>query len=220
MNVLVISPHMDDETLGAGGTLLKLVHEGHDTHWLNISNVKESYGYNKEYIDIRNKQKEKVANYFGFSSMTDLELEPTKLYQYDLNDMIDIISKQISKIEPELLILPFYNDVHSDHKNVFEWCLPVTKSFRYPYIKNILMMEIISETDFSVATPSFEPNYYVDISDYFEDKLKITNIYEDQFEQYPFPRSVEGITSMAQSRGVVAGTRFAEAFQVLKMIDK
>ncbi len=45
MNVLVISPHPDDETLGAGGTLLKFKDKGHKLYWLNVTNMKTEYGY-------------------------------------------------------------------------------------------------------------------------------------------------------------------------------
>ena len=41
MNVLVISPHPDDETLGAGGTIRKLVSEGCRATWLNVTNMSE-----------------------------------------------------------------------------------------------------------------------------------------------------------------------------------
>lgn len=39
MNILVVSPHPDDETLGAGGTILRLMQEGNAVSWLNITGI-------------------------------------------------------------------------------------------------------------------------------------------------------------------------------------
>ena len=36
-NILVIAPHPDDETLGMGGTIAKLLSEGHNVHILIVS---------------------------------------------------------------------------------------------------------------------------------------------------------------------------------------
>ena len=46
--ILVVSPHADDEVLGAGGTILKHVQEGDKVYWINVTNAKEEYGYSKE----------------------------------------------------------------------------------------------------------------------------------------------------------------------------
>ncbi len=56
MKVMVISPHPDDETLGAGGTLLKFKEKGHKLYWLNVTNVKVEYGYSEERVKERNKE--------------------------------------------------------------------------------------------------------------------------------------------------------------------
>lgn len=39
MKVLVASPHPDDETLGAGGTILRMTAEGNEIYWLNFTAI-------------------------------------------------------------------------------------------------------------------------------------------------------------------------------------
>ena len=39
MKVMVVSPHPDDETLGAGGTILRMMAEGHKVYWLNVTAI-------------------------------------------------------------------------------------------------------------------------------------------------------------------------------------
>ncbi len=36
---------------------------------------------------------------------------------------------------------------------------------------------------------------------------------------HPFPRSIDGIESLAKIRGIAAGTKYAEAFKVVKIIE-
>ena len=60
MNVLIVSPHMDDETIGAGGTILKYIDSGEKVYWLNISNTKEEYGFSKKICKKREEQYTKV----------------------------------------------------------------------------------------------------------------------------------------------------------------
>lgn len=45
MKILVVSPHPDDETLGAGGSLLKWKNAGNEISWLNITDVDGGGGY-------------------------------------------------------------------------------------------------------------------------------------------------------------------------------
>ena len=58
MKAIVVSPHPDDETLGAGGTILKLISQGAQVVWLNVTNMKQEYGYSLESIEKRTDEME------------------------------------------------------------------------------------------------------------------------------------------------------------------
>ena len=62
MRVLVVSPHPDDETLGAGGTILKYKSLGNRVSWLNITDAKEEEGWNIEFIQKRSLQIKKILD--------------------------------------------------------------------------------------------------------------------------------------------------------------
>lgn len=215
MKVLVISPHPDDETLGAGGTLLRLKAEGHSIYWLNITTVEGCDGYSEHYIEKRREQLKRVSERYGFVEAVSIDFPTTMLDTISDSVAISRISEVVKNFEPDVLILPNKNDVHSDHKKVYEWGIACSKCFRFPSIKAILTMEIVSETDFGEG---FFPNFFVDITDYIEEKISIMNIYESEVQEPPFPRSTENIKALAQYRGAASGNRYAEAFKIVKVI--
>jgi len=220
MNILVVSPHPDDETLGGGGTILKLTAEGHKVYWLNITGVENSVIFSEEFVKRRRMQLQQVEEYYKFKEVYNLNLMTTKLEDYSFPDVIDKITEIFRKVEPEMLLLPDYNDAHSDHKVVFEWCYACSKVFRAPYIKHIMTMEIVSETDFGRPEDPFQPNVYVDITNYMEGKIKALEIYDTELGSPPFPRSIENVKALATIRGSAAGVRYAEAFRSIKHIMK
>lgn len=219
MNVVVISPHPDDETLGSGGTLLKLKKAGHDIYWINVTNVIDNDIVDTGFAEIRKKQIAQVVEKYNFSGCYDFNFSPCSLHSGMINEVIQLISECFKTIKPEMVILPNPSDAHSDHKYVYEAAMSCTKVFRYPYIKKILVMEITSETDFNKYGESFCPNYFVDITDTLLEKIEILKIYDTEIAAHPFPRSTDNIEAMAIVRGATAGVKFAEAFKLIKYIE-
>ncbi len=97
----------------------------------------------------------------------------------------------------------YSNDVHSDHRVAFEAVYSCTKSFRNSFIEAIYMMETLSETELAPAmqSTSFIPNVYVDITDYFNQKIEIMKLYETELMKEPYPRSLSSIEALAGVRG-------------------
>lgn len=218
MNVIVISPHPDDETLGAGGTILRMVAEGHYLTWLNITNMKEEYGYSKEMVEKRQEEIAFVRKALGFERFFDLGIKPTEVDSYPRNLLIQRIKEIFEEVKPEVVILPYFGDAHSDHKVVFEATFACTKSFRAPYVKKILCMEIPSETNYGLPEHTFYPNYYVSIDEYIDKKIEIFSNYESEIQYSPYPRSADAIKGLAAYRGSSCSKRYAEAYQLLKEI--
>lgn len=212
------SPHPDDETLGAGGTILRMLAEGNEVYWLNFTAILNLDRFSKDILERRKVQLSEIERFYHFSGVYHLDMPTTELEKIDSGEAIDRVGRIFRKIEPNLLILPDYNDAHSDHKKVFEWCYACSKIFRFPFVKQIMTMEIISETDFGIPMNPFVPNYYVDITDYMGKKINAMEIYDTELDDAPFPRSIDNIKALAMVNGARAGVRYVEAFRLIKCI--
>lgn len=220
--VIVVSAHPDDEVIGAGGTLLKHKHSGDEIYWLITTNVFETQGFSKERVESRQEEINKVANRLGITKVFKLGYPTMTLSSSSIINMVPEVSKVFSEVQPEIVYCLNRSDAHSDHRITFDAVMSCTKSFRYPYIKRVLMYECISETEFAPNLPekAFMPNYFVDISDFMREKLEIMQIYESEIDQHPFPRSLRNLEALATFRGASVGVEYAEAFQLIKFVDK
>ncbi|WP_346316654.1 PIG-L family deacetylase [Chitinophaga sp. YIM B06452] len=221
-NIIVVSAHPDDEVIGAGGTLLKHAQKGDKIYWLIITGLFEEYGFSKERIASRNEEIEKVAKMLNVEKTFRFDYPTMQLHSATVIDMVPKISAVFKEVDPEYIYTMNRSDAHSDHRIVFDAVAACTKSFRYPGIKRVLMYECISETEFAPALPEkmFLPNYFVDITRFIENKLEIMKVYASEIDEHPFPRSIENIKALAHFRGASVGVKYAEAFQLIKLIDK
>ncbi len=219
MKIAVISPHPDDETLGAGGFLLKHRKKGNQIYWINITDINENQGWDISFIKYRKRQIEQICEFYKFDKFYNLKYPPCSLENVNKHELISDYGRCIQEIQPDCIVLPNPQDAHSDHLITYEVGMSCSKIFRYPYIKKILTMEIISETDFSKNAEAFAPNYFVDISECIEDKIAALKIYDTELGKAPFPRNIEAVRALALLRGGMAGSHYAEAFKIIKEID-
>jgi N-acetylglucosamine malate deacetylase 1 len=217
MKVMVIAVHPDDETLGCGGTLLRHKAENDEIYWLIVTNVFKGDDYDQTCVDKRKNQIDAVKRLYGFENTIQLDFPTTELDRVPINKLVKSISDAIHRIQPEVFYIPFHQDVHTDHQVSFKAILSSTKSFRYHSVRRILMYETLSETEFapSLAGSAFLPNVFVDISNGFEMKSKIMQIYQDELMDSPYPRSLSSIKALANYRGSRIGVEYAEAFMLI-----
>lgn len=220
MNILVISVHPDDETLGCGGTILKHTQNNDEVYWLILTDVFEEFGYSKEVILEEHKVIERVHNTYGFKKKYNLGLPAGNIHLINFKEIVNKLSEVIYEIEPDIIYMPNRSDIHTDHQITAKAIISCTKSFRYPFIKQVLMCECVSETDVmpALVENAFIPNAFSDITDYIDKKLEILELYDSEIQEPPFPRSIENVRALARYRGSSVNKLYAEAFMMIKYI--
>jgi N-acetylglucosamine malate deacetylase 1 len=195
---------------------------GDDLYWLIMTAPYQEYGFHADFIRQRQKEIIAVKQAFPFQGVFCLDLPACRLDTLPLSLLVEKITTNLLALQPDIVYLPFWADIHSDHRIVFQAAQVCLKTFRFPSIRKVLMMETVSESELAVAPPggNFNPNSYTDITAHIERKKEILKIYSQELQPAPFPRSLEIITAIATFRGAACGCLFAEAFMILKEIVK
>tara|TARA_Y100001935_G_C17310048_1_gene515208 strand:+ start:4283 stop:4951 length:669 start_codon:yes stop_codon:yes gene_type:complete len=215
-NILVIAPHPDDETLGCGGTLFRHKNDGDKIYWLIVTGISKDLGWTKESIKKRDNEIEIVAQKYGFSDVFNFRFPTTKIDTLPISDLVGRITDIYRIIKPNIIYMPFAFDVHTDHQIIAKALQSTFKWFRYPHIKKVYMYETSSESEFNFAEKRiFQPNIFVNISQYLDKKIETMKTYDSEIGQFPFPRSEKTVRSLAALRGSQSGFESAEAFELV-----
>ena len=215
--VLVIAPHPDDEVLGCGGAIAKHA-SGGDEVYLCI--VTKAYPPQWSEDEIKKGRDEvlDVNQILGIKKTYFLDLPTVKLDTIPQKELNDLISRCIAEVQPEIIYLPHRGDINKDHGLVFDAAMVVIRPKPGAAIKRVLCYETLSETEWAApfVENAFIPNIYVDISETLEIKLKAMSAYRSELKEYPHPRSLEAISSLAKLRGSTIGVEAAEAFMLIR----
>ncbi len=217
MNILVISPHMDDEVLGMGATIARHVHSGHKVYVCFIAHRV----YNRKY-DREKNQKEvqhalDVKKILGYEESEFFNLNDERL-DVAIQDILSPLEKYIENIKPDIVYSNFYGDNHQDHRAVFQAVRVAIRPSAKVTPKKWLLYETPSSTEQSppIIEGAFMPNQYVDVSDFINKKIDAYHCYETEKRDYPHPRSEEALRILTQKRGVEIGFEYAEAFMIMR----
>ncbi len=220
--ILICVAHPDDETIGCGGTIAKHIKNGDKVFCISMTDGVSSRD-NFKNLDIikRKNSKKKAEKILGFKWVKNNKFFPdNQLDTVRLIEIIKTIEEAKNKIKPEIVYTHFPEDLNIDHRIVAEATLT---AFR-PTVKNfdkILAFEIPSSTDYRYyKKKSFSPNYFNDISNFWKVKKKGLLAYKQEMKKFPNSRSIKGIETLAKYRGIQNGLKYAEAFMILKQINR
>ncbi len=217
-DILVVAPHPDDETLGAGGLLWKAKAAGCRIHWLLVTAATEEE-WGAEYVQTQIEQVEAVRNAYSPDSFAWWKLPASGLSAESRGPLIERMRALLAEHRPSTLILPHAGDAHDDHVSAYAVGVAAAKSFRMRSfgLQRILAMEILSETDAAppVADRMFLPTVIVDISDQLEQKLETLSFYQTELSDTS-PRNRSSVEAHARVCGASFGFQAAERFMLLR----
>ena len=218
--VLVITPHPDDETLGVGGSIAKLINQGHDVYILTVSGHLPPLYDRKDY-DKTVKEAHKAYDILGITNSKFLEIPATMIGDEPVHSLNNKIVSVINEYRPNFVFCPF-PDRHIDHRLIFESTLVATRPVKVGAdIELVAAYETLSETHWNAPyiEPNFIPNLVIDISKYINQKVEAMKCYRSQLTINKGPRSVKAVKALAQFRGSQSGFDFGEALYIIRMVS-
>lgn len=217
MNYLVVVAHPDDEALGAGATIHKLIQEGHKVAVVTMAN--HAAARVNISVTLADDQKE-AFKIMGVIKSYAADFPNIKMNTVAHLDLVQFIEKCIEDFGANAVITHHPSDTNNDHVitsyAVQAACRLFQRKPKVPELKELLYMEVPSSTEWSFDSSAnrFTPNYFVEIGkNGIELKLKAIAAYKGVMRPYPHPRSNEAIEGLAAYRGSQSGCNYAEAFE-------
>jgi LmbE family N-acetylglucosaminyl deacetylase len=227
--ILVVVAHPDDELLGLGATLHKIIHEYEAKVRVLIlgegitsrSDTRDTCLWETE-LAIHRSNIEGARRAIGYESTGIFNFPDNRFDTVALLDIIKVIEKEKQAFLPEVIFTHHGGDVNIDHQRTFEAVITACRPMAHETVKTIISFETPSGTEWraSVDPRHFIPNLFVQIS---EPNLiaKITGMecYDFEKRKYPHPRSPEALKIQAQRWGVAMGVEYAEAFVLVRHVS-
>ena len=222
--------HPDDEVLGPGGTMHRLSKEFNCTIRAVIlgegitsrSDERDRDAWSKELATHR-ENIEIARQKIGYDSVGIYDFPDNRFDSVPLLDIIKVVEKEKSTFEPVAVFTHHGGDVNIDHQRTFEAVITATRPMEHEQVSNVITFETMSGTEWRASSDPrhFTPNLIVEIKPQgLLAKTEAMESYEFEKRVYPHPRAPEALKVRAQMWGVAHGVELAEAFQVIRSIQK
>tara|TARA_Y100000034_G_C6797101_1_gene357371 strand:+ start:149 stop:799 length:651 start_codon:yes stop_codon:yes gene_type:complete len=214
-NVLAIGAHPDDIEFGCSGTLLRHKEMGDFIVYLCMTGTQSIDGTTGKVIrslgqltkEIDNATKILKCDKVILLSFTDLKIP----FSFE---SVSEIEKIIKLYDIDTVYTHWAGDANQDHIATFKASMAACR-----YIPNVYCYEQIPIT--RLSENKMDINYYVDITNVFDKKLKVGACHKSQIDKYGNVGFdvIENLKTLANFRGIQARCKYAEGFNIIKQIN-
>lgn len=203
--ILILAPHTDDGEFGCGGSIAKFIESGTEIYYAAFSLAEESVppSFPKNILETEVKA---ATTELGISG------DHLLLYRYQVRHfathrqrILEDLVRLNQDLKPDLVFMPSLHDLHQDHSTI---SMEGLRAFK----KTSVLAYEMPWNNLNFATQSF-----IKLSEsHIRNKIKALGCYNSQkSKDYA---SEEFVLSLACTRGVQIGVKYAEAFEVLRWI--
>ncbi|PJM98550.1 GlcNAc-PI de-N-acetylase [Streptomyces sp. CB01201] len=218
--LLVVAAHGDDETLGAGATLARLSDEG-----VAIGLCVLTHDDGSRHPGDRGSDREEAihnaAHLLGIQEVYVHRFGDNRLDEVGQLKLNRVVEGQMRRFAPDAVFTTALADLNNDHRLVGLAARIAARPGRSG-VHEVRSFEIRSSTDWAEASgirPAFSPNCWHVVSEaHLERKLAALRAYGAEREEWPQPRSEEGVRALAAYRGSQVAVPLAEAFEVARQV--
>jgi len=212
-NVMCISAHPDDGEWCMGGVLLKHKQKADKITMVVMTNTKSISGITKKKLRTK-RQLKKETKASAKILNANLEFLPFKDLHVPFDfKSVSLLEKLIIKYNIDTIYVHWSGDTNQDHVNTLKTAMAAGR-----LIPNVLCYEQVPLPRITNIYPT--ANYYVDITDVFSQKMELVKCHQSQLKKYSSQGFdiIKGLETLAKYRGAQIGVKYAEAFDILKMV--
>ncbi len=200
-NVLVFSPHFDDDIFGCGGTLHKHALAGDSVTVAYFTDGREGDPSVSDKAAVECTRKEEARRATALLGISDLVfLDQPETHLKPTPPLLETVAELVRRVQPRVVYLPWFGDNHVDH---FEL--------------NRILLRLRSHVFLGFAVRGYEiwtpliPNIVVDITDVVARKQAAAEQYVSQLKAVDYVNTVLALNRY-RSMAVMQGLGYAEAF--------
>lgn len=225
---MIVAAHPDDELLGLGASMNKLIkEEGIKTHVVILgegitsrSDVRNVDDW-KEELEKHHQNMYSAASIIGYHSVKSYNFSDNRFDSHALLDIVKVIENEKKAFQPDIIFTHHGGDLNIDHQMTFQAVMTATRPMQEECVKAVITFETPSATEWQASSDPrhFSPNIFIEVSeDNLQAKINAMSSYQFEVREFPHPRSSKALQIMAQYRGYTVGKQLAEAFQIVRFI--
>ena len=208
--VLVISPHSDDELIGPGGCLLRHRDGGDSIHILVLTDGTRSDAASElgadEYREVREQESTEAARQLGATVEFCRFPDGTRAREEDLAVVVPRLCETLERIKPQVVYTPHPGEAHADHHVA---AVATRRALgRYSEAVPCLGYEVWSASAADLV---------VDISGFMAEKQAIARLYRSQTAHTDLEYFFSGLNAY-RAVYLAKGARYGEAFVELSAV--
>ena len=202
--VLALGAHPDDIEIGMGGTVAKLVGMGYDVK-LVVATLPNFVKTDTK--EERKKESTMSAKVMGCKTPEFLDLGPEEITFN--RKFVTQINEIVRDCEPDAIFTQWIGDTHQDHQALTKAVIAAARDSNNVFMYETTIPGGISET-------AFRPQLYVDVTETLDSKRNALDCFDSQKIRCGH-LWVDAIVGRCSYRGYQMNTKYAEAFEVIRV---